>query len=75
VCAGNHIGAARAALLAPSLGGMTQLTSLDLRGMLRASAGSCAVSGFLRTPAVHWMMLRAVGWGLCARGCSKWWVS
>ena len=39
--------------LAPSLGGMTQLTSLDLSGTLRASAGSRAVSGCLRTPAVR----------------------
>ncbi len=53
MCAGNRIGAAGAASLALSLGGMTQLTMLDLRGMLRASAGSCAVSGCLRMPAVH----------------------
>ncbi len=53
MCAGNRIGAAGPASLAPSLGGMTQLTMLDLRGMLRASAGSCAVSGCLRMPAVH----------------------
>ena len=39
--------------LAPSLRGMTQLTSLDLSGTLRASAASCAVSGCLRTPAVR----------------------
>ena len=39
--------------LAPSLGGMTQLTSLDLGGTLHASAGCRAVSGCLRTPAVH----------------------
>ena len=38
--------------LAPSLGRMTQLTSLDLRSTLRASAASCAVSGCLRVPAV-----------------------
>ncbi len=31
----------------------TQLTSLGLGGTLRALAGSCAVSGYLRTPAVH----------------------
>jgi hypothetical protein len=31
--------------LAPSLGGMAQLTSLDLRGTLRASAGLGAVGG------------------------------
>ena len=39
--------------LAPSLGRMTQLTSLDLRSTLLASAASCAVSVCLRTPAVH----------------------
>jgi hypothetical protein len=39
--------------LAPSLGRMTQLTSLDLSGTLRALAGSCAVSGCLRTPAMR----------------------
>ena len=47
--------------LAPSLGGMTQLTSLDLRGTLRASAASCAVRGCLRTPAVHGCCCGAVG--------------
>ena len=36
-----------------SLGRMTQLTSLDLSRTLHASAGSCAVSGCLRTPAVR----------------------
>jgi hypothetical protein len=44
--------------LAPSLGGMTQLTSLDLSGTLRASAASCAVSGYLCV---------RVGCGGCAR--------
>ncbi len=39
--------------LAPSLEGMTQLMSLDLRCTLRASSASCAVSGCLRSPAVH----------------------
>ena len=122
--------------LAPSLGGITQLTSLDLGGTLLVSAaswavsgclclrvwaravarravagggacrqshrsrwgsvagtesrkddaaevavprwyaacicGSCAVSGYLRTPAVHWMMLGGVGRGDGAQGCSVW---
>jgi hypothetical protein len=40
VRAGNYIEAAGAASLAPSLAGMTQLTSLDLDGMLRASAAA-----------------------------------
>jgi hypothetical protein len=68
----NDVGAAGAVSLAPSLERMAQLTSLDLSGKLRASAASCAVSGCLRTPAVHWMLLRAAGWGGCARGCSGW---
>jgi hypothetical protein len=66
----NGIGDDGAASLAPSLLGMPQLTSLDLGGTLRASAASCTVSGWLRTPAVHGVMLRAAGWGVCARGCS-----
>jgi hypothetical protein len=45
VRADNEIRAAMAASLAPSLGRMTQLTSLKLHSMLRASAGSCAVTG------------------------------
>ena len=63
VRADNQIGAAGAASLAPSLGVMTQLTSLNLNSTLRASAGSCAVGGCLRTPAVRGCccMLRAVG--------------
>ncbi len=38
LCAANEIGDDGAALLAPSLGRMAQLTSLDLGGTLRASA-------------------------------------
>jgi hypothetical protein len=53
VRADNEIRAAMAASLAPSLGRMAQLTSLNLGGTLRASAGSCAVSGCLRTPAMN----------------------
>jgi hypothetical protein len=45
--------------LAPSLGGMTQLTSLDLGGTLDACNAL--------------MMLRAVGQGACAQGCDGWW--
>ncbi len=51
--ADNHIGEAGAGSLAPSLLRMAQLTSLDLSRTLRASAGSCAVSGCLRPPAVR----------------------
>ena len=53
VRAGNAIGDEGAASLAPSLLRMTQLTSLDFGGTLRASAASSAVSGCLRPPAVH----------------------
>jgi hypothetical protein len=73
VRAGNAIGDEGAASLAPSLLRMTQLTSLDFGGTLRASAASSAVSGCLRPPANALMMLRAVGWGGCARGWSGWW--
>ena len=44
--------------LAPSLLRMTQLTSLDLSGTLRASAASCAVSGCLCVR-VGWGRMRA----------------
>jgi hypothetical protein len=44
---------AKCRTLVPSLGSLTQLTSLDLRGTLRASAASRAVSGCLRTPAMR----------------------
>ncbi len=70
--ADNRILADGAASLAPSLVMMTQLTSLNLRCTLRASAASCAVSGCLRTPAVHWMMLRVAGCGACTWVCSGW---
>jgi hypothetical protein len=60
--AGNGIGDDGGASLGPSLGRMTQLTTLDLSGTLRASGLACAVSACLRTPAVHgWCVLR-VGW-------------
>jgi hypothetical protein len=52
VCAGNQIGEAGAASLAPSLGRMAQLTSLDLRSTLRAIGWACAVNGCLRAPAM-----------------------
>jgi hypothetical protein len=45
VRAGNRIGDDGAASLAPSLGRMTQLTSLDLSGTLRASAGLVLFAG------------------------------
>jgi hypothetical protein len=59
VRADNYIKAAGAASLAPSLGRMTQLTSLDLNCTLRASAAAGAVSGLLANAGVRgWCVLR-----------------
>ncbi len=80
VRAGNALEDDGAASLAPTLGRMAQLTSLNLSCTLRASAGSCAVSGCLQTPAMHG--LRCVLWaeagargavvgGGCFRGASQ----
>jgi hypothetical protein len=70
VRAGNSIGAERATSLAPSLGMMmTQLTSLDLGSTLRAIGWACAVANAGNVV----MMLRAVGRGGWAIGCSGWW--
>ena len=55
--AGNQIEAAGAASLAPSLLWMTQLTSLDLSGTLRAIGWACAVANAGNVVT----MLRAVG--------------
>ncbi len=49
----NQIGEDGAASLAPSLGRMTQLTSLDLGGAHVCIGGSCALRDCLRTPAVR----------------------
>ena len=65
----NRIGDHAAASLAPSLGRMTQLTSLDLSGTLRASAASWRCERVLAN-AGNALMMRAVGWGGCALGCS-----
>ena len=69
VRAGNQIRADGAASLAPSLGRMTQLTSLDLHGTLHASH-QLRCGRVLATAGDAMMMLRAAGWGGCARGCS-----
>ena len=53
VRAGNFIEAAGAASLAPSLGRMELLTSLDLYGTLVCICGSCTVSGCLPPPAMR----------------------
>ncbi len=73
VRAGNSIEAAGAASLAPSLGRMAQLTSLNLSGTLRAIGGSWRCEWVLATAGNALMMLRAVGWGGWALGCSGWW--
>ncbi len=71
--AGNRIGADGAASLAPSLGRMAQLTSLDLSGTLRAIGGSWRCERVLANAGCAWMKLCVVGWGCCAWGCSGWW--
>ncbi len=71
--AGNAINSAGAASLAPSLSQMTQLTSLDLGGTLRASGGQLRWERVLANDGSALMMLLAVGWGSWARGCSGWW--
>ena len=62
VRAGNKIEDAGAASLAPGLGGMTQLTSLNLGGTLRASA-HLRCERVLANAGRAWMVLRAVVWG------------
>ena len=62
-CADNVIGRAGAASLAPSLGGMTQLTSLGLRGTLRASA-QLRCERVLANAGNAWMMDDATCCGL-----------
>jgi hypothetical protein len=69
VRAGNYIEADGAASLAPSLGLMTQLTELYLGSTLRAIGWACAVANAGNVV----MMLRVVGWGGWARGCSGRW--
>jgi hypothetical protein len=58
--------------LARSLGTMTQLTSLDLGGTLHASH-QLRCERVLANAGDAMMMLRVVGWGGCARGCSGRW--
>ncbi len=64
--AGNRIGAAGAALLAPSLGRMTQLTSLDLGGTLR-DIGGWRRERVLANAGIALMMMRVEG-RVVARG-------
>jgi hypothetical protein len=71
--ADNYIGAIGAASLAPSLGRMTQLTSLNLCSTLRASAGLALWVGACERWQCGWMILCVAGRGGCARGCSGWW--
>ncbi len=69
VLAGNQIGDDGAVSLASSLVRMPQLTSLDLRSTLRAIGDSWRCERVLAN-AGNALMMRAVGWGGCARGCS-----
>ena len=66
VRAGNWIGDNGAASLAPSLGGMTQLTTLNLSGTLRDIGGSWCCERVLANAGCALMMLRALGLGGCA---------
>jgi hypothetical protein len=68
--ADNWIEAAGAASLTPSLLRMTQLTLLNLSGTLCDIGGSWRCSRVLLNAGNAVMMLRAVGWGGWARGCS-----
>ena len=71
--AGNWIGDDGAVSLAPSLGRMTQLTSLNLMGTMCDIGCSWGCSRVLASAGNALMMLRAVVRGGCARGCSGWW--
>ena len=71
--AGNLIDDDGAALLAPSLGGMTQLTSLRLASTPRDFGGSWRCERVLASAGNALMMMRAVVRGGWARGCSGWW--
>jgi hypothetical protein len=71
--ADNQIRADGAASLAPSLGRMTQLTSLNLCSTLRASAGLALWVGACERRQCGWMILCVAGRGGCALGCSGWW--
>ena len=70
--AGNAIGDDGAASLAPSLGRMTLLTELYLYGTL-LHRGQLRWERVLANTGKALMLLRAVGFGGCARGCSGWW--
>jgi hypothetical protein len=62
VRADNRIGPAGAASLAPSLGRMAQLTTLNLGGTLRDIGGSWRCERVLANAGNALMMMRAVGW-------------
>ena len=70
--ADNEMEEAGAASLAPSLGRMAQLTSLRLKCTLLAIGGSWGCERVL-AKAGNTVVMRAVGWGGCARGCRGWW--
>ncbi len=71
--AGNRIRAGWAASLAPRLLRMTQLTSLNLSGTAACIGGQLRCERMLANAGCAWMLLRAVGLGGCARGCSYLW--
>ena len=73
VRAGNQIRADGAASLAPSLGRMTQLTSLNLMGTMCDIGGSWGCLRVLVSTGNALMMLCAVVRGGYALGRSGWW--
>ncbi len=52
---------------------MAQLTSLDLRGTLRAIGGSWRCERVLAIAGNALMLLRVAGRGRWVQGCSGWW--
>jgi hypothetical protein len=80
VHAGNDVGEAGAASLGPSLGRMTQLTSLDLRCTLHAIGGSWRCERVLASAGCAWMVciaggvvaLGAVAGGGACEGRAEW---
>jgi hypothetical protein len=81
VRAENQIGDDGAASLAPSLFRMTQLTSLQLNGTLRALSLRALSAVALWADAcdcrlcMDGVVCCGLGWGGCWRGCSGWWLA
>ena len=72
VHADNQIEAAGAASLAPSLGRIAQLTSLDLAGTLACIGGQLRYERVFASAGNAPMMLRAAGCSGFGRGCRGW---